>query len=479
MVLCATCRVNTIDRHCTNTPRSCYLCCTSHADIPTCPRHYQQMGVSDAAARLAAGLVHPSIADGDEEDTSPAPAELHPAPPGESDSQHAAGSPPDESAPPASGLATEAAQAGLRSAAPPQPTPAASAAAAAASAFKSSLAAMRAELESDRAAAHVERAAAQAERSALQARLDKQAASTQQILTMLAALRPTAAPATSTPSPTVPSRQPLQSVPASATAPAARPAELPRTSSTTSPPHQAALLDREAAATRSEVAQLVNRFSALANDDDSDDDVQVLQQPHTSSMHPSPAARLPAAFIPTAPGTAQSAQQQLAAIVNGLSKQSSKVKYTTVAELNEALDDWVADSIRAGTWTLAQVESIRAYQRLLIVRFSISERRPLKEVLEYHRRWCKAVHAGTIDMFAPGAEFSWPVLYEVSNPLQLGTGHTPTASTPRAGNSKAKDASPAVKAGAASGSPAAKHPAGSCTNHPTSTSHTTAECKKK
>ena len=85
MVLCATCHVSSIDRHCTNTPRTCYQCCTSHADIHTCPLHYRQMGISDAAARLASGKVHPSIAEDIEKTAPSTPARVHSAPPGESD----------------------------------------------------------------------------------------------------------------------------------------------------------------------------------------------------------------------------------------------------------------------------------------------------------------------------------------------------------------------------------------------------------
>ena len=183
--------------------------------------------------------------------------------------------------------------------------------------------------------------------------------------------------------------------------------------------------------------------------------------------------------MPTPSGSEQSAQQQLAAIVDGLSKQGSKVKYATIAELDDALDDWATDSLKAG-WTAAQIGSIRSYQRLLIAGFCVSERRPLKEVLDYHRKWCKAVHAGTIDMtlFAAGAELNLAILYEVSHPSQYGSG--PTSASPAHKVGKSKDTTAAAKVGTANGSPAAaQHPAGSCTNHPASTSHTTAECKKK
>ena len=62
MVACPVCDgVNTIQRQCTNTPRTCYRCCTTSAIILTCPWHYSQMGNVDVPLRLASGLVHPSI----------------------------------------------------------------------------------------------------------------------------------------------------------------------------------------------------------------------------------------------------------------------------------------------------------------------------------------------------------------------------------------------------------------------------------
>jgi hypothetical protein len=427
MVLCATCRVNTIDRHCTNTPRSCYQCCTSHADILTCPLHFQQMGISDAAARLASGRVHANIAE-DAEAGLPSVPVPPPAPPGGE-------SPPPGSSIPAQPVADSSAASSPVVVAPVLPVvvpPSLTLSSVAASVV-------------DVAASVVDVAASVAEIRASLAAIS-------------AAVRPQAAQA-------------------AAPAPAAHAAEPLRASPAPSPPHQAAVLDRAAATARSEVAQLVNRFSALANDDDSDDEAQVRQQSHTSGARSSPTALLPAAFVPTPSGTEQSAQQQLAAIVNGLSKQGSKVKYASVAELDEALDDWATDSIKAG-WSANQIQSIRAYQQLLIAKFTVSQRRPLKEVLDYHRRWCKAVNEGDIDMFAKGAELNHAILYDVDHPRQYGGGSTSASPAHKVG--KSKDTPAAAKVGTASGSPApAKHPAGSCTNHPASTSHTTAECKKK
>jgi hypothetical protein len=177
--------------------------------------------------------------------------------------------------------------------------------------------------------------------------------------------------------------------------------------------------------------------------------------------------------MPPAAGTEQTATQQLAAIFTALSKEGGKVKYTTLEQLDEALDDWAADAVKACR-TAQQVESIRAYQRLLTKQFPSSDDMSLKQILEYHRLWCKAVHGGRIDMFAPGAEMNHDVLYAATHPLRLSAQRsTPPSSRAAAGKPKAasdKAKKPTVTA---------KYPAGSCTHHPTSTSHTTAECIKK
>jgi len=298
---------------------------------------------------------------------------------------------------------------------------------------------MRAEFNADRAAADVKL-------TSLQAQLEA-------ISTALAKLLPPATRPT-----TPPPVAPLASFPASTPPSVAPPA-----------------CHRQVLAPSAVAASPVNPFHALAEGDSDDDEHEEPLHSHTRSHL---TAVLPAAFAPTPSGTEKSAQQQLSAIVSGLSKQGAKVKYANVAQLNEALDDWAADSLRAG-WCAARVESIRAYQRQLVYKFSASERRPLKEVLDYHRKWCKAVHNGTINMFAPGAELNLHILYDVSNPQQFGATGTSASSTPRAGKPRSP-ASAAAPKGTARGSPAAgKHPAVSCTDHPTSTSHTTTECLKK
>jgi hypothetical protein len=300
------------------------------------------------------------------------------------------------------------------------------------------LAAIRAEVEAERSVAQVERAAVQAQlreqAAATQRMLDEQADTKRQFNEMIAALQALRSDRTATHS-----APPISS-----------------------PPHRRAVLDRS---TATAIPPSANAFASLDNDEFGDSDDEVTPHSHTP---------LPSAFRPTPAGTAQSAQQQLAAIVNGLSKQGSKVKYSSIAELNEALDDWATSRVAAG-WTVQQIESIRAYQRLLVHRLPMSGK-PLKVILEYHRKWCKAVDSGAIDMFAPKAAFDKDILYDVENPEQFGS--TAATSTARTGKPD-KARKPASSAGSEAKPATAKHPVGSCTNHPTSTTHTTAECRLK
>jgi hypothetical protein len=415
MVRCTVCSVEPIDRHCAGLPQLCYNCCTSSDTTLTCVAHFRQMGNAVQAARLASGRVHPSILE-DERDTQPPLPALQPPSPPHPQPPSAS----DEPQPPAGS------HSGARQTSPPRSVQLAPATASALS-----LAALRAELESDRAAA-------QATQMSLQAQLVAQSAKLDTLLGAIIA-RSTAA-------------SPSASVPAAFSQ--------PLSSSARSPPHRRAVLDHSAA------VDLANSFDALADDASDENEVRTTQTP----------ALLPAAFVPTPSGSEQSAQQQLAAIVSGLSKQGGRVKYSNAGELNEALDDWAADSLTAG-WTAAQIESIRAYQRLLINRFTISERKPLKEVLEYHRKWCKAVHAGTINMFVPGAELSWPILYDVSNPQLFGAAGSPATLPHKAAKTRGQAPRTAPLFSESSSTP--RHPAGSCVNHPTSTTHTTAQCRQK
>jgi hypothetical protein len=148
-----------------------------------------------------------------------------------------------------------------------------------------------------------------------------------------------------------------------------------------------------------------------------------------------------------------------------------ETKYKSLTELNEALEDW-RERVTP-TWSAAQLESLRLYQHLLIFNFGATW--TLTKVLEYHRLWCKSVHTGKIDMFAPGAELNQTILFNIEHPLHLG-GTTSAATSSTAKHGKGKPATTKSAAGATA-SQAGKYEEGSCTNHPSSTTHTTAQCK--
>ena len=450
MVLCTVCTVNRMDQLCGNAARACFYCCTTRDDIDTCPYHFSIMGNTQRAARLLSGKVHPHIladaadeeikADDDDNDNTaavPAPPNVLAAvatpPPG----------PQRDVVAPAAAAAHAVPNAPIILApAAAQPPPVYDTAALAASVH--ALTAMVQQLMQAEAARQAQAAAA-------------------------LALAP-AAPAAPAPAVSLPSAVPLPFIPLPPPAAAAVP-DAPALLSPP-PPHRAAVLDRAAVSSHSDIAALVNRFSALPDSDD--EDTTVPPQQHTRATHtPQPAAAgvLPDAFVPAPVGSEHTPAQQLAAIFNALHKQGGKVKYASIEELNEALDDWAAGFLKSGR-SAQQVESVRTYQRLLVQRFAISDGMPLKQVLEYHRLWCKRVADGTIDMFAPGAALNHDIFHEATHPLRLiRQGSTSSPSSSKDGRSKST-ADKAKK-------PTAKHPAGSCTNHPLSTTHTTAECLMK
>jgi len=417
MVAC-TCDMNPVDKRCTNTPQTCYDCCAIKDNVLTCVYHFHLMGRLAREERLRNGWVHASIREATDNPATTSTQQQSPSP-GESDSEN--GAERKEQTPPTSTSPAPTVTSGLPASTPPRPTGTTTPPTATA------LAAMQAVMDTDRATAQVATAALQAriEQLARQARDDMA-----QIMTLLTARAPAATAAA-----------PEQPSPASS-------------------PHRSAVLGRTGSLTSPVDADDVVSYHG---DDQGAHEVPT----HTHTRR----AILPAAFVPLASGTEQSAQQQLAAILSGLTKQS-KTKYANFNELNEALNDWATSSMLAG-WTAAQVESIRAYQAQLITHFAFSDGRPLKDVLEYHRLWCKAVDAGTIDMFAPGAELNQRILHTIDHPLKIGAAAS-TLAAHRA--DRPKDT--ATSGGGAKRQPAAKYPAGSCIHHKTSTHHTTAECSK-
>ena len=449
MVHCTVCNVNPMDKTCTNTPRLCFECCTTLPSIHTCPSHFRSLGNSAAAARLLTGMVHAIIADAADggegkvadsaSSSSSASSASAPPPPG--------GAPPSDAAVDAAVPDAAADAPGLSVAAgvaeqPPELT-------------MSAMAAL------------------------LQQMFVAQAADRAILVAVAAAVAlppPAGRPAVTAPTTARTSTAAiLPFVPLPATVPDGIPALInpPRV-----PAHRAAVLDRAAVASQGDITALVNRFSALSGDGESDDDnTTVPPQLHTRTARPPPptaaANFLPPGFVPQSIGTELSGTQQIAVLLDAIEKQGGKTTYKNFEDFNEALDDWARKAVSQG-WTAHQVEAIRAYQALLITQFATSDRMPLKQVLEYHRRWCKDVMAGIIDPFTHGAAMNHDIYYTVTHPLRL-TPHGAATTFPQQKGGKAKGASD--KKGATADKKT--YPAGSCTHHPTSTTHTTAECKKK
>lgn len=481
MARCPKCRVDQLDKHCSSLPQLCFACCTSKDQL-TCPAHYGSMGVTAAVDRLESALVHPSIiaAVPDEQQRQRLEHKqqqlLQHQQQRQQQQQNNAGqeahsSTSSSSRPPPGGAEAELTDTTISL--PASAPTAASEAGAHATASSQAVAALQARLDADRARYDADRAADRARQDADRARAaaDKAALDTQLAL-ILTFMQSQTQRNTAQPSATSPPRSAASALPA-AGAPA-EPAGAIR--ATTPAPHRRAVLDPTLS-----TADMVSRFSALGDDDEDEEAQQVTLTSHTRQQ---PATVLPAAFTPAPSGSEQSAQQQLSAILNGLAKSTGKVKYTSLGDLNEALDDWAADSARAG-WTMQQMESLRRYQRQVIHRLGRSH--PLKDVLEYHRLWCKKVHSGKIDMFAEGAEFDWAILYEVTHPQQFGNAAPASNSGGSTHPPRQRKAGKAAGTAAPMSSTAAKppvvktgsHPAGSCANHPSSTTHTTTECRSK
>jgi hypothetical protein len=420
MVVCTGCQVESQDSRCGHDERYCHSCCTTNVSIDTCLNHFRTLGNLAQTARFASGKVMaPVIEFMAAKVTAAAPLPLLSPPP---------------AAPPS----------------PPLPSPVVDPGPAA-----SAFAAMRAELEADRAAAQVERAAVQAQLNtqaasmqqqvaAQTALIQQQTAATQQILAMMATLQ--------TP-PLVPT------LPASLHQ--ASPAVLP----TTSPPHHQAVLG----ATSLDYNALLDR---ILRDPGSNAEVRHsahnAQQnaPQASSSVASWLNPLPEALIPSLPGSERDNTQILTNIITGL--KAREVKYTTLAQLDTALGDWVDSVVTGNTWTIKQLNSLTLYRRFVID--TLGKRSPLHSVVKYHTLWTKAVNARKHDMFADDGHIYLSALIEAEIPLgpATSTSSNKVKKTPAASDSTAR------KEGEA---PKKTYVAGSCTHHPESVTHTTAQCK--
>lgn len=176
-------------------------------------------------------------------------------------------------------------------------------------------------------------------------------------------------------------------------------------------------------------------------------------------------------------GTPEHSAQLLVDIITGFNKR--EVKYSSLDALATALDDWAEQAVRPPLgsarppWTAAELASLHKYKEFVI--HTLGPHQTLTAVLAYHKEWIAGVAGGYIDMFAHAGHFYMPGLVKAKILLTSsssfrgqGTSEKKKAGT---GGGSSAEGQPKSKAG--------KHAAGSCSNHPLSTTHTTAECRQK
>jgi hypothetical protein len=241
---------------------------------------------------------------------------------------------------------------------------------------------------------------------------------------------------------------------------------LPAVSATIPPAHRQTVLNPSLSA-----AALTNLYNNLEVDSDDDDATQERKTDVSTQLTHSTLA-LNTVFPPslaTAPiGSAEDGQQQLARLLSAFHKTSSTVKYATLAELGEAIDDWYRAASKAN-WPQKKLTSIYNYRGFVID--TIGRQASLAHAVKYHTLFANAVQAGEHDLFALNGHFN--VLPYITVFPSGGSASTTTAAS-KGDKKSAKD----KKKGGAAGKDKT-FAAGSCTNHPLSTTHDTSMCKKK
>jgi hypothetical protein len=216
---------------------------------------------------------------------------------------------------------------------------------------------------------------------------------------------------------------------------------------------------------------LTNLYNSLEVDSD-DGDVTQERRTDVSTQLAHPALTLANVFPPslaTAPiGSAEDGQQQLATLLSAFHKTSSAVKYATLADLSEAINDWYTAASKA-KWPNDRLKSIYDYRSFVID--DIGRQSSLTHAVKYHTLFAKAVQNGEHSLFAPRGFFD-PLSYIKVFPH--GSTSTSTSSSSKGDKKSPKD----KRKGGATGKDTT-FAAGSCANHPLSTTHDTSMCKKK
>jgi hypothetical protein len=214
------------------------------------------------------------------------------------------------------------------------------------------------------------------------------------------------------------------------------------------------------------------RLTRLLGQVSDDDDDEVSPLPSHSHTHTAPptarprhAITFPASWAPVAAGSVEDTQQQLARMISSISK--SHVKFATLEDLAYSLKLWIADSAKHSIYSVIEMQSLYQYRDYLI--HDLGPKHGIVLTAKYHALWTKAVADGEHDMFARGGYHdaeSYREVFHTVNPVSS-SAQTSKKDFVKKGDAAGKKPSPK------------KYPAGSCTNHLTSTSHNTSMCNKK
>jgi hypothetical protein len=183
-------------------------------------------------------------------------------------------------------------------------------------------------------------------------------------------------------------------------------------------------------------------------------------------------------MIPAEAGSIQDNTQLLTNLITTFHKR--EVKYASLKALDQGLEEWWEAAAKSGTWTGLQLMSLANYRAFLIQ--ELGPVRPLAKILDYHRLWTKAVNSFEHDMFQPGGHYV-PHLFLKAGLLEP-VRQSAAFSSHKGGKQSTNTTEPGAVASSAATSggrfrhpDSGKHPAGSCTKHPASTTHTTADCR--
>lgn len=150
----------------------------------------------------------------------------------------------------------------------------------------------------------------------------------------------------------------------------------------------------------------------------------------------------------------------------------SHVKFATLADLEYSLNVYITEGVKQKRLTLVELDHLYRYRDYLI--HKLGPVHGIVKVAKYHTLFTKAVVDGDHNMFTRGGQHD-PESYREVFGFGIAT-PTSSSSTSSLTGGKGKNGD---KSGKKAGNKKPTYPAGSCTNHLLSTSHTTSMCNKK